>query len=140
MEQGRRAVCHALGVSANEALPLIPAGVYTIPEIASIGISEAEAIKAHGSALVGRARFEEIARGQIAAIEDGLLKLVVHPDGKRILGIQIVGEGASELIHVGQMAMLSGVGLDVFVDQIFNFPTLAETYRVAALDVLKQRR
>ena len=118
---------------------LIPLGIYTIPEMASVGLSEKEALAAHGAALIGRARFEELARGQIAAIEDGFLKLVTDAAGRRVLGVQIVGEGATELVHVGQMALCAGLEVDAFVDNIFNFPTLAEAYRVAALDVVRQR-
>jgi NAD(P) transhydrogenase len=139
MEQGRRAARHALGLPAPSAPEMIPLGIYTIPEMASVGLSEMEAIAAHGAVIVGRARFEELARGQIAAIEDGLLKLVSDAAGRRVLGVQIVGEGATELVHVGQMALCGGLDVDCFVDNIFNFPTLAEAYRVAALDVVRQR-
>jgi NAD(P) transhydrogenase len=89
--------------------------------------------------VVGRARFDEVARGQISGIQDGLLKLVADPTGHKLLGVHIVGEGATELIHVGQMALLAQSGVDAFVENIFNFPTLAEAYRVAALDVLERR-
>ena len=140
MEQGRRAMCHALGLSLNTGADVIPAGIYTIPEMSQVGLTEAEATKKYGGALVGRAKFDELARGQISAIEDGLLKLVADPGGKRVLGVQIVGEGACELIHVGQMALLADAEVDTFVDNIFNFPTLAEAYRVAALDIAKQRK
>jgi NAD(P) transhydrogenase len=139
MEQGRRAARHALGLELASANEKIPLGIYTIPEMSSIGQSEQEAIKQHGSAVVGRAPFDELARGQIAAIEDGMLKLVCDPEGRRVLGVHIVGEGATELIHVGQMAILAGFEVDAFVENIFNFPTLAEAYRVAALDVVKRR-
>ena len=88
---------------------------------------------------MGRARFDELARGQIAGITDGLLKLVADPQGQRLLGVQIIGEGATELIHVGQMGLLAHCDVDTFVDHIFNFPTLAEGYRVAALHIAKQR-
>jgi hypothetical protein len=108
--------------------------------MSQVGLTEAEATKRRGGCLVGRAKFEELARGQISAIQDGLLKLVADSRGQRVLGIQIVGEGACELIHVGQMALLADFGVDGFVDNIFNFPTLAEAYRVAALDIVKQRR
>ena len=93
----------------------------------------------HGSALVGRARFDEIARGQIAGGTDGLLKLVTDGAGERVLGAQIVGEGAAELVHLAQLAIVGGLSSDVFVEQIFDFPTMAEAYRVAALDVEGQR-
>lgn len=139
MEQGRRAVCHALGLTLGHGSETIPAGIYTIPEMSQVGLTEIEAIKKYGGCLVGRARYEELARGQISAIQDGMLKLVADPGGQRVLGVQIVGEGACELIHVGQMALIGGSDVDSFVDNIFNFPTLAEAYRVAALDIVKQR-
>jgi NAD(P) transhydrogenase len=138
-EQGRRAVCHALGIVVGIPPELTPVGVYTIPEMAAVGLTEAQAKERHGDVLVGRARFEEVARGQISAIEDGLLKIVADGAGRRLLGVHIVGEGASDLVHLGQMALGTGADVDAFVDSIFNFPTLAEAYRVAALDVVKQR-
>jgi NAD(P) transhydrogenase len=139
MEQGRRAVRHALGLGLPVPAELVPVGVYTIPEMSSVGLSEAQAVARHGGAVVGRARFDEIARGQIAANPDGLLKLVADGQGKKLLGVQVVGEGASELVHVGLMALLAGWEVDAFIDTIFNFPTLAEAYRVAALDLLRRR-
>lgn len=140
MEQGRRAACHALGLPESEAHEIIPVGIYTIPEMASIGLDEAAAAKRYRSILVGRARYSEIARGQISGISDGLLKMIADPTGMYLLGVQIIGEGATELIHVGQMALRTGATVDSFVENIFNFPTLAEAYRVAALDILGQRR
>jgi NAD(P) transhydrogenase len=115
-----------------------PAGIYTIPEIATVGASEQDARDRHGDAVVGRARFAEIARGQISGSYDGLLKLVVAPDTRRVLGCQVVGDGATELVHLAQLAMINGNDVELFVDHIFNFPTLAEAYRVAALDALGQ--
>ncbi len=119
---------------------MIPVGIYTIPEMSSVGLSEAQAEERHGGCVVGRAAFEEVARGQIGCITDGLLKLVADSDGKRLLGAQIIGEGSTELIHLAQMGIVNGQNVDVFVENIFNFPTLAEAYRVAALDVIRQRR
>lgn len=139
MDQGRRAVCHALGRRLKVGAETIPAGIYTIPEMSSVGISEAEANAKHGSCLVGRATFDELARGQIAAIPEGMLKLVADARGERVLGVQIIGEGASELIHLGQLALVNGNHVDAFVDNVFNFPTLAEAYRIAAMDVVWQR-
>jgi len=139
MEQGRRAACHALGITLPASAELVPAGVYAIPELATIGMTEAQAKEKLGGVVVGRARFGELARGQISGIEDGLLKLVCDRDGK-VVGVQIVGEGATELVHVGQVAIVAGWNADEFVDNVFNFPTLAEAYRVAALDVCKQRK
>ena len=114
-------------------------GIYAIPELSSVGLTEADAIKRHGGALVGRARFIDLARGQIAAIQDGLLKLVADGEGKKLLGVQIVGEGAAELVGIGQMALIAGMDVDVFIANTFNFPTLAEAYRLAAMDVVFQR-
>lgn len=140
MEQGRRAVCHALGLDPGSPPETIPMGIYTIPEMSSVGITEAESISRYGSALVGRARFHEVARGQISGMTDGLLKMVADPQGVELLGVHIVGEGATELIHIGQMGLLTHSSVDTFIENIFNFPTLAEAYRVAALDIARQRR
>jgi len=140
MEQGRRAVCHALGLEPGHPPELSPIGIYTIPEIATVGLDEGEAIKRHGAILVGRARFDEVARGQIGGMTDGLLKLVADASGHKLLGAHIVGEGATELIHVAQMALIAGLDVDAFIENIFNFPTLAEAYRVAALDLAEQRQ
>jgi NAD(P) transhydrogenase len=139
MEQGRRAACHAIGVPAGGRGDLIPVGVYTVPEMACVGIDEATAIKQNGSAMVGRARYDELARGRIAGAEGGMLKLVCDPAGKKLLGVHVVGDGATELVHVGQMVMVGDLDVDVFVEQALNFPTLAEAYRVAALDVINRR-
>jgi len=136
MEQGRRAMRVALGLHNGTGSELIPTGIFTIPEISSVGLSEAEATKKFGSCLVGRAKFAELARGQIANAVDGLLKLVAEPGTLRIVGCQILGEGATELIHLAQMAAMNGLDAGMFVEKIFNFPTLAEAYRVAALDIL----
>jgi NAD(P) transhydrogenase len=139
MEQGRRAVRHAFGIELGDSSAMIPLAVYTIPEMSTVGLSAAEVTERHGGALVGRASFRELARGQIAAIPNGVLKMVADKEGRKLYGVQIVGEGAAELIHLGQIALLSGWEVDSFVDNIFNFPTLAEGYRVAALDIVKQR-
>lgn len=139
MNQGHRAVNHALELEDHAGSDVIPMGIYTIPEISSVGLSEEAARKEHGDdVVVGRARFDEVARGQIAAIPDGLLKIVATRQG-RVLGVHVVGEGASDLVHVGQMALITEQGVDVFLDNTFNFPTLAEAYRVAALDIEAQR-
>lgn len=139
MEQGRRAARHMFGLPLPASSDTIPSGIYTIPEMSCIGINESEARKRHGSALVGRARFAELARGQISGDVEGLLKLVAEPATGKLLGAQIIGEGATELIHLAQLAMLGGMTVDTFVDNVFNFPTLAEAYRVAALECIAQR-
>jgi NAD(P) transhydrogenase len=138
MEQGRRAVRHAFGEPVGPAPELIPAGVYTIPEMSGVGLTEAQA-RAKGPVLVGRATFDRLARGQISANTDGLLKLVCDGEGRKLLGVHVVSEGAAELVHLGQLALIAGLEVDTFVDGIFNFPTLAEAYRVAALEVVRQR-
>jgi NAD(P) transhydrogenase len=139
MEQGRRAAQHAFGAGNAVAPETLPSGIYTIPELATVGLSEAEARARHGGACVGRAKFSELARGQINGCPDGFIKLVTEPDGRRIVGCHIAGESASELVHVAQIAMVAGLGVDAFVEQIFNFPTFAEGFRVAALDLIAQR-
>lgn len=139
MEQGRRASINALGLASSEQASLIPSGIYAIPELSAVGMSEAEAREKHGDIIVGRAKFEEIARGQISGNTDGSLKLICDAEGKKILGIAAAGEGVTELIHIGMMAMIGDMDIDVFIESIFNFPTMAESYRVAALDVFAQR-
>ncbi len=139
MEQGRRAILHALNLPASKGEATLPMGIYTIPEMSAVGMTEADAIKKFGGAIVGRAKFSEVARGHIAAIEEGMLKLVCDPQGRKLLGVHIIGEGATDLVHVGQMALFMNADVDIFVDNIFNFPTLTESYRVAAFDVTERR-
>ncbi len=139
-EQGRRASCHALGMDPGEGFDLIPMGIYTIPEMSTIGMTEAEVIEQQGAAVVGRAKFGEVARGHISRSQNGLLKMVADARGEKLKGVQILGAGATELIHIGQMALLGRQDIDVFINNIFNFPTLAEAYRVAALQIAGQRK
>ncbi|MGK0339724.1 MAG: NAD(P) transhydrogenase, partial [Candidatus Azotimanducaceae bacterium] len=143
MEQGRRGACHALGIDEKGLTNMIPVGIYAIPELSAVGLSESQARALHGNIIVGYAEFSEVARGLITGSLNGMLKMISDPDGVELLGVHIVGEGASELIHLGQMAMIEGTPVDRFVEQIFNFPTLAEAYRVAALSIrgqVKSRR
>ncbi|MBT8151741.1 MAG: Si-specific NAD(P)(+) transhydrogenase [Gammaproteobacteria bacterium] len=140
MEQGRRASCAALGVDLAEMTNTMPMGIYAIPEISSVGLTEQQARAQYGDVSVGHAHFGEIARGQISDLQEGMLKIVADAAGNRILGVHIVGEGATELIHIGQMALLHHASVDSLVENIFNFPTLAEAYRVAALKVVGQRQ
>lgn len=139
MEQGRRASCNALDIPVGKMHSLIPSGIYSIPELSSVGLSETQAREKYGEILVGTSDFEEIARGQISGVQDGMLKIVCDADGMKVLGVMIVGEGATELIHIGQMALIMEANVDIFVESIFNFPTLAEAYRVAALGIIGQR-
>ena len=140
MEQGRRAACHALGLLVpSDPVSRLPSGVYTIPEIATVGLDEHGARRHFGGAIVGRAKFEEIARGQINGCQRGLLKLIADPGGRRVVGVQIVGDGATELVHIGQLGLTAELDVDAYVDNVFNFPTMAEAYRIAAFDIVKQR-
>ena len=138
MEQGRRAVRHALNLPVGDAISTIPIGIYTIPEMASIGLDEKMAKERYRNPIVGRAKFEEVARAQISGASEGLMKMIADPSGERLLGIQIVGESATELIHLGQMALQHGALVESFIDNVFNFPTYAEAYRIAALDIMGQ--
>lgn len=139
LEQGRRSVRHILGLDTDELPEMTPVGIYTVPEMSSVGLTEEATRKEFQGALVGRARFNELARGQICGSIEGLLKLVAEPSRGRLVGAHIVGEGATELIHVAQVAIQSGWEIDRFIDNVFNFPTMAEGYRVAALDIAGQR-
>ncbi|MFT4840344.1 MAG: NAD(P) transhydrogenase [Planctomycetota bacterium] len=138
MEQGRRAMRSALSMRADSDHDLLPSGVYTIPEIAMVGLAERDFKESGRAVLVGRAKFSELARGQISGSQDGLLKMFADADTLEILGCQIIGEGATELVHLAQVAMINGNNVHLFVDNIFNFPTLAEAYRVAGLDIVEQ--
>ncbi len=134
MEQGRLATCHAFSV-AQSALPkVMPYGIYTIPEISTVGKTEEELTKDGVPYEVGRAFYKEIARGQIYGDLEGLLKLIFHRDTLDLLGVHIIGEGATELVHIGQAVITYGGKVDFFVHNVFNYPTLAECYRTAALD------
>ncbi len=139
MEQGRRAVRHALGLETTEFAKTIPIGIYSLPELASYGQTEKSVVDEAGSCIVGTAKFSELARGQIAGNTTGLLRLICDGCGQKLLGVESVGEGATELVQMGQAAVSSGWTVDAFVENIFNFPTMAEAYRVAALDVIGQR-
>ncbi|MFT6388989.1 MAG: NAD(P) transhydrogenase [Cellvibrionaceae bacterium] len=139
MEHGPRAILNAYHKPLGEMGQMIPTGIYGITELSAIGVTEKAARKEFGNVVIAKALFEEIARGQISGIQDGMLKIICDPMGEKILGVMIAGEGATELIHIGQMAILSGADVDIFVEIIFNFPTLAEAYRVAALSIIGKR-
>jgi NAD(P) transhydrogenase len=134
MEQGRLAACHAFGVTTTSVPELFPYGIYTIPEISMVGRNEEELTQAGIPYEVGKARYREIARGQIVGDTTGLLKLLFHMETRQLLGVHIIGEGASELIHIGQAVMAFGGKVDYFVNAVFNYPTLAECYKTAAFD------
>jgi NAD(P) transhydrogenase len=137
MEQGRVAVCHAFGFQYKQRLAsMLPMGVYTIPEISAAGETE-ESCKEKGIAYeVGRAHYSNNARGMITGDSTGLLKLLFRRDNKQLLGVHIIGETATELIHLGMMVLESGGTVDLFIDFVFNYPTLSEMYKYAAYDGL----
>jgi NAD(P) transhydrogenase len=138
-DQGRRAALAALGLPPPAHTSLVPSGVYTIPEIACVGLSESEAASKKIDLVVGRADFSEVARAHIAGEPAGFLALLCERSSARVLGVQAIGEGATELVHLGQAAVAMGATADFFIEQIFNFPTMSEAYRIAAFDVMKQR-
>ena len=135
MEQGRQAAAHAFnGATKATADEIFPFGIYAVPEMSVVGKTEEE-LRAAGVAYEsGIARFRETSRGQILGLREGLLKLLVSLDDRSLLGVHIVGEGATELIHIGQAVLAHQGKLDFFVDAVFNYPTLAEAYKIAALD------
>ncbi|MFI6594796.1 Si-specific NAD(P)(+) transhydrogenase [Nonomuraea sp. NPDC050536] len=140
MEQGRIAAHHACGEPLHQIHPLQPIGIYTIPEISFIGRTEDELTKAQVPFEVGISRYRELARGQIIGDTYGMLKLLVSPEDRSLLGVHVFGTGATELLHIGQAVMGCGGTIDYLVDAVFNYPTLAESYKVAALDAMNKLR
>ncbi|HMU55204.1 MAG TPA: Si-specific NAD(P)(+) transhydrogenase [Nitrospira sp.] len=134
MQQGRHASCHAFGAPDGTDTELLPYGIYSIPEISMVGRNEEDLAKADVPYAVGIARYREIARGQIIGDETGLLKLLFHRQTRQLLGVHAIGEGSTELIHIGQAVMAYRGQINYFIDTVFNYPTLAECYKVAALD------
>jgi NAD(P) transhydrogenase len=137
-EQGRLAACYALDIPCNPMPSTFPIGVYAIPEVSMVGASEQELTAQKVPYEVGVARYREIARGQILSDDSGFFKMLFHREDRRLLGVHIIGTGATELIHIGQAVLRLGGGLDYFLDNIFNYPTLAECYKVAALNALNK--
>ena len=133
-EQGRLAACFAFKVSVEPTPSHFPIGIYAIPEISMVGRTEESLTKDHIPYEVGMARYREIARGGILGDESGLLKMLFHRDSHELLGVHAIGTGATELIHIGQVVLSMGGGLDYFLKTVFNYPTLAECYKVAAFD------
>ncbi len=141
MEQGRLAAHHACGEPARDMQKLQPIGIYTIPEISFVGRTEDELTEARIPFEVGIARYRELARGQIIGDSYGMLKLfLVSPDDGKLLGVHVFGTGATELVHIGQTVMGCNGTVDYLVDAVFNYPTLAESYKVAALDAMNKMR
>jgi NAD(P) transhydrogenase len=141
MEQGRLAAHHAFNETAGGMdSNLMPIGIYTIPEISYVGRTEADLTESSTPYEVGISRYRELARGQIVGDTYGMLKLLVCPNTHKLFGVHVFGTNATELVHIGQAIMGTGGTLDYLVNAVFNYPTLSETYKVAALDALNKMR
>lgn len=136
--QGRLAACYAFSMETGPMIEHLPIGIYAMPEISAIGPTEHELTQKKIPYETGIARYREIARGQILGDDSGFLKLLIHREDQRLLGVHVVGTGATELIHIGQAVMELGGGLPYFLRTVFNYPTLAECYKVAALDAFNK--
>ncbi|MEP4703674.1 MAG: FAD-dependent oxidoreductase, partial [Hyphomicrobiales bacterium] len=134
MEQGRIAMCHAFDQKGHAPPEYFPYGIYSVPEISTVGMTEEEVIERDIPYECGIARFRETSRGQIMGLDCGILKMIFSLKTRRLLGCHIVGEGATELIHIGQAVLNLQGTLEYFVESTFNYPTLAEAYKTAALD------
>jgi len=137
MEQGRVAVCKAFGFEYKQAVAdIVPYGIYTIPEVSAVGETEETARVKGLDVVVGRALYRNNARGQITGDVEGITKLVVERSSRRLLGVHVIGERATELVHIGQTALHAGAPVDLFIEMVFNYPTLAESYKYAAYECL----
>lgn len=138
MEQGRLASCRMFNAPADYRPHLLPYGIYTIPEISMVGKTEQELQSQGINYAIGKSKFVELARGGIMGLETGMLKILFDPESHKLLGVHIIGETATELIHIGQAVISFGGTIEYFRDTVFNYPTLAEAYKVAALDGLNR--
>ena len=140
MEQARVAMVHAFDLKYKSAVaPILPYGIYTIPECSVAGETEESLQKQNIPYVAGRARYEQNPRGQIIGDRDGFLKLLFREEDMRLLGVSVIGEQATELVHIGLMAMITGSDAEIFNRACFNFPTLGDLYRDAATDALRLR-
>ena len=139
-EQGRIAAHHACGEPLRQVSDLHPIGIYSIPEISFVGRTEEQLTQDNVPFEVGVSRYRELARGQIIGDSYGVLKLLVSLDTRTLLGVHVFGTGATELVHIGQAVMGCGGTVDYLVNAVFNYPTLAEAYKVAALDAMNKMR
>ena len=138
MEQGRLATCSMFGVACQSFPRSIPYGIYTIPEISMVGATEQELTQAKTPYEVGQAKYVELAKGQMIGADVGLLKILFHPKTLKVLGVHVIGEGATEIVHIGQAVISFGGTIEYFRDTVFNYPTFAEAYKVAGLDGLNR--
>ena len=134
MEQGRIAACHAFGLQPPPAPEFFPYGIYSVPEMSTVGLTEEEVRKRKIPYECGVARFRETSRGHIMGLSTGMMKMIFSLKTRRLLGVHIVGEGATELVHIGQAVLNLKGTLDYFIENTFNYQTLAEAYKIAALD------
>jgi NAD(P) transhydrogenase len=134
MEQGRIAACHAFNIPMPPAPEYFPYGIYSVPEISTVGMAEEEVRRRGIPYECGVARFRETSRGHIMGLNNGMMKMIFSLKTRRLLGVHIVGEGATELVHIGQAVLNLHGTLDYFIENTFNYPTLAEAYKIAALD------
>jgi NAD(P) transhydrogenase len=139
-EQGRVAACHAFGSHAKESLAkFLPAGIYTIPEVSSVGLTEAQAKEKGIPIVIGRADYDQNPRGKIIGDKTGFLKLIFARDDLKLLGIHVIGEQATELVHIGLMGMMTGGSAELFLSTCFNYPTLGDLYKLATHDAILKR-
>lgn len=139
-EQGRVAACHMFGSDAKDAVAkFLPAGIYTIPEVSAAGLTEPEARAKGHAVVVGRADYAQNPRGKIIGDRSGFLKLVFDAADMKLLGVHVIGEQASELVHIGLLALMAGGGAKLFLDTCFNYPTLGDLYKLATHDALLRR-
>ena len=138
MEQGRLASCQIFGAPAEMIPSLLPYGIYTIPEISMVGQTESALTESCIPFEVGISKYEELAKAQIVGDHTGMLKILFHPDTRKVLGVHVIGENAAEIVHIGQAVLSFGGTMDYFRDTVFNYPTFAEAYKVAGLDGLNK--
>ncbi len=138
MVQGRLAALNGLKSGVSPFPRIFPFGIYTIPEISYVGITEEEARQRHFRIVIGRCRYHELPRAQISGECEGMLKMIVHADTREILGVHILGGGATEVIHIAQLALQHHARIDLFIDNIFNYPTYSEALKIAALSAANQ--
>src|SRR6266849_3850423 len=138
MEQGRLSSSHMFGKPSKMSTHLIPYGIYAIPEISMVGATEEELTRQKAPYEIGLAHYSELAKGQMLGDENGLLKILFDPNTLKLLGVHIIGDRAAEIIHIGQAVLTMGATIEYFRDTVFNYPTLAEAYKVAALDGLNK--
>lgn len=136
--QGRLAALNALKSRVESFPTIFPFGIYTIPEISFVGITEEEAFELDYKVVVGKCMYYELPRGQISGECEGMLKMIVHKDTREILGVHIIGGGATEIVHIAQMALIHNAKIDIFIDNIFNYPTYSEALKIAALSASNQ--